>query len=176
MNSVNFIFLPQLDFNTLKSRDIDINTLMKLYSNEDIPQLTNFTKYYFLKINELLNKFLFSINKQSTPVYNLNEIERSNLNDRIKDLFCVANITDEIHQHIEKYYEFFRVSENTVLVVFSDTFVKYLTETKENFLEFLLNTLCYLYDSKLESEDVLRRYLLFKNKDTSIEYLRLFFS
>lgn len=165
---MQFIFLPKHYYDTLKDRKLSLSDLEKIYLNQETcMQLSDFTKCLFLEINRYLNLILFN-KKLNNYIFNLNEIEKNNIKNKLKEF-----TSNQALYNVEKYYEFQRVSENTTFVVFSDSFIYHLTETKENYLEFLLNVLCYLDSMSLEDEEILRRYLLFKNKDTTLEYLKL---
>lgn len=150
------------------------------FSNEDISKITYkdfanvslLTKATIVNLNRELNKLLY-FSSLSDDFYDsvvlLSAQERQYVKDSFKINFC-SKIMPECYTD-KKYYEIVVLPDNTLLIVVEEGFLTFITESKESFLQFILDCLCYQYKFNLYSS-LLKTYISMKLNDTYFNFIK----
>jgi len=143
-------FIDRLNYNMLQDKNFNINDFYDTFIKSNISNnISLLTKASISYLNFKLNN-LFSYNNQQLKFYYeetcvlLSKKEK----DYIEDNFNYKQLEDHdypISQSEKKYYEIIILSDNSILVIVEDSFLKHLTESKDNLLKFILDCLCYQY-------------------------------
>ena len=150
------------------------------FSNEDIskipykefPNISLLTRASIVNLNRELNKLLYFSNLTEDfydSLILLSNQERQYVKDSFKiNLYC-QNTPDCYTD--KKYYEIVVLPDNTLLVVVENGFLTFVTESKDNFLKFILDCLCYHYKFNLIS-GLFKTYVSLKLNDNYFQLIK----
>lgn len=163
----SLVFIDRMNYNNLQDA---------YFTNENIAEIPykNFlnisllTKASIVHLNRELNKLIYF--SQLTDAYYdsimlLNSQERQYITDMFKDTMY-SNVYSS-----RKYYEIVILPNSTLLIVVDNGFLTFVTESKDNFLQFILDCLCYQYKFNL-SGCLLKTYIGLKLNDTYFNLIK----
>lgn len=167
----SLVFIDRTNYDNLQGASFSNEDVSKI-PYKDFTNISLLTKAYIVNLNRELNKLMY-FSTLSDSYYDsillLSPQERQYVIDSFKANLC-GNITPEIYSD-KKYYEIVVLPDNTLLIVVEEGFLTFVTESKDNFLKFILDCLCYQYKFNLTSY-LLKTYISLKLNDTYFNLIK----
>ena len=162
------VFVDRTNYENLQGASFTNEDVSKI-SYVDFPNVSLLTRASILNLNRELNKLLY-FSSLSDDFYDslflLSAQERQYVKDSFKiNLYCKECYTDK------KYYEIVVLPDNTLLVVVENGFLTFVTESKDNFLKFILDCLCYQYKFNL-TNSLFKTYVSLKLNDNYFQLIK----
>lgn len=167
----SLVFVDRTNYESLQGACFNNEDVSKI-PYKDFPNISLLTKAYIVNLNRELNKLMY-FSTLSDDCYDsillLSPQERQYVKDSFKANLC-GNVTPEIYFD-KKYYEIVVLPDNTLLIVVEEGFLTFVTESKDNFLKFILDCLCYQYKFNLTNY-LLKTYISLKLNDTYFNLIK----
>lgn len=167
----SLVFVDRTSYDSLQGACFSNEDVAKI-PYRDFPNISLLTKASIVNLNRELNKLMY-FSSLSDSYYDalvlLSPQERQYVTDSFKATFC-GNIQPEIYSD-KKYYEIVILPDSTLLIVVDEGFLTFVTESKDNFLKFILDCLCYQYKFNLCSY-LLKTYVSLKLNDTYFNLIK----
>lgn len=165
------VFVDRTNYESLQGANFSNEDVAKI-TYKDFPNVSLLTRASIVNLNRELNKLLY-FSSLSDDFYDalilLSAQERQYVKDSFKINFC-GKITPDCYSD-KKYYEIVVLPDNTLLIVVEEGFLTFVTESKENFLQFILDCLCYQYKFNLFSS-LFKTYVIMKLNDTYFNLIK----
>lgn len=160
----SLVFIDRTSYESLQGAHFTNEDVAKI-PYKDFPNISLLTRASIVNMNRELNKLMY-FSSLSDSYYDslilLSQQERQYVTDSFKANFC-GNITPACYAD-KKYYEIVILPDSTLLIVVEEGFLTFVTESKDNFLKFILDCLCYQYKFNLCSY-LLKTYISLKLND-----------
>lgn len=167
----NLVFIDRINYENLQGINFS-NEDIAMIPYVDFPNISLLTKAYVVNMNREFNKLLYLSNLPEN-FYDfmilLSDQERQYVIDSFKVNFC-GQINPDYYTN-KKYYEIVVLPDNTLLIVVEEGFLTFVTESKDNFLKFILDCLCYHYKFNLVSS-LFKTYVSLKLNDNYFQLIK----
>ncbi len=167
----SLVFVDRNNYESLQDASFNNEDVSKI-PYKDFPNISLLTRASIVNMNRELNKLMY-FSSLSDDYYDsiilLSTQERQYVKDSFKANFCCA-VAPEIYSD-KKYYEIVVLPDSTLLIVAEEGFLTFVTESKDNFLKFILDCLCYQYKFNLNSY-LFKTYISLKLNDTYFNLIK----
>lgn len=167
----SLVFVDRNSYENLQGASFNNEDVSKI-PYQDFPNISLLTRASIVNMNRELNKLMY-FSSLSDDYYDsiilLSPQERQYVKDSFKVNFC-CDVTPEIYSD-KKYYEIVVLPDSTLLIVVEEGFLTFVTESKDNFLKFILDCLCYQYKFNLNSY-LFKTYISLKLNDTYFNLIK----
>lgn len=167
----SLVFVDRTSYDSLQGASFNNEDVAKI-PYRDFSNISLLTKASIVNLNRELNKLMY-FSSLSDSYYDslvlLSPQERQYVADSFKATFC-GNIQPAVYSD-KKYYEIVILPDSTLLIVVDEGFLTFVTESKDNFLKFILDCLCYQYKFNLSSY-LLKTYISLKLNDTYFNLIK----
>jgi hypothetical protein len=169
-------FVDRINYTNLLDVSFNINDFENIFfkNNSSISQLTRSSLIF---LNKQLKKLFHhpSLSDNFDNFYDdlilLSKQERQYIEDNFKSTM-LENSNTYSRDLNKKYYEIIVLSNNTLLIVIEEGFLKFMTESKDNLIKFILNCLCYSYKFNFVVSYLLKTYISLKMNDTYFNLIK----
>lgn len=165
------VFVDRTNYENLQGASFTNEDVSKI-SYIDFPNVSLLTKATIINLNRELDKLLYFSNLSDDyfdSLVLLSAQERQYVKDSFKINLC-CKVTPECYTD-KKYYEIVVLPDNTLLVVVENGFLTFVTESKDNFLKFILDCLCYQYKFNL-TNSLFKTYVSLKLNDNYFQLIK----
>lgn len=143
----NFLtFIDSLNYKQILNKNLDINELETIITSNIKPdsqkKISLLTACYIAYINYKINNILFN----DYYIYdncNMSTLEKEYISDTFESTMNRYTNCNHLNGKVGKYYELKPLLSGNILVVLEHGFLKNITESKDNLLNFILDCLCY---------------------------------
>ena len=167
-------FIDRINYAALFGRDFGLSDITKLSQGLGDPQkVSSLTQAIVCELNTVMNKVLFDTISSCYPFsLSLSNQDRCYTEHYVRSFLSPQR--EDIHYVVaedKKYYEIVVLPDNTLLVVVENGFLTFVTESKDNFLKFILDCLCYQYKFNL-TNSLFKTYVSLKLNDNYFQLIK----
>jgi len=170
---MNIYFIDELTYNSLKELEFSNEEIYKLFYNSN-DKVSYITYNYIRYLNNYINNFLFSLEKgyknpEFDYIENLTDTEKKFIKEKVKSYLTSRIFEADLEK---KSYDLIAFTNNTILIIVSESFLATITKCKDKFSEFILSILRYLNSLSKINYFYSKLYLNFKLNENYFTLLR----
>lgn len=154
----------------------DIVLALKYPMDRPDSKMSPFTRYILAYVNGRAQEIF------STPWYHeyitnsiFSETDKASIISAGNAILKSSRLLDYDEPSTEKYYELTSLPNGDILVIMQDGFITHLTESKDNYKQFILDCLCIQYKFNTDSSYLLYCYLNLRIIPDYLETVKLRF-
>ena len=182
----NIYFIDKHNYEALCGIDLSIEEIVGTIAGADSVQdnirdnkVSAFTMLVLYYVHKKVSG-LFDYDAPQAYCLNRNDCLRpADADEAIREGDAIINSEPKLdydYGEVEKYYELTSLPSGDILVIMQDGFIRYLTESKDNYKQFLLDCLCKQYKFNTGSWSQFRCYLNLRIVPNYIETVKLRFN
>lgn len=175
----SMFFIDRVNYNNLIDASFNVEDIPNLIikGNDNV---SNLTRYSLVQLNKKLIK-LFCNSDLSDGYYdnliNVSNKEKQYVEDNFKTYMFDDNKAHLViyyndDKENKKYYDIKVLSDNMLLIIVEEGFLKFITESKDNLLEIILDCLCYHYKYDFSMFSLLKTYIRLKINDSYFNLIK----